>query len=144
MLENIVADTGSDNELPVEVIALPQDLEDVETKPYLISFENYNERECQIKDMLKNQPKKALEIFKLIGTKILAESDFSKFGITSKPIRNEGEYLKLWKGLSPDVEIKELIVQSESRIFYHVIEAVKKFYVVAITATHFETEKVRR
>ncbi len=123
---------------------LPQEIEAPEAISYVISFAKYNEKMCEISGLSKNKAKKALEIFKIIGTKICCEVDYQRHYVDRIPVRNEGEYKKLYHGLPEDVELKEIKLQSDARIFYFDIEPERKFYVVAIRENHLETRKVRR
>ena len=123
---------------------LPQKTEAPEAVPYVISFVKYNESMCEISELNSNKARKAVETFKKIGTKICSEADFQKHSVDRIPIRCEGEYKKLYRGLSPDIDLKEIKLQQDARIFYFDIEPERTFYVVAITQNHLETNKVRR
>jgi len=131
-------------EIPKVVTELPQETEAPEASPYVISFARYNERLCEISLLSSNKARKALETFKAVGTKIRSAVDFQRHHIDQIPVRGEGEYKKLYNGLSGDIELKEIKLQQAARIFYFDIELERKFYVVAITENHFETKKVRR
>ncbi|AKM84482.1 MAG: hypothetical protein VE98_C0001G0023 [candidate division Kazan bacterium GW2011_GWA1_50_15] len=131
-------------EITQSVAELPEESEAPEASPYLISFAKYNERECQIADLQGNMGKKALLILKAIGTKIKCIADFATHNVERRPIRREGDYLKLYRGLSDDIDLHEANLQSTGRIFYFDVEPDRLLYVVAITNRHFETGKVRR
>ena len=111
-------------------------------KFFVISFSQYNEKCCEIDQLLKNAPKEVLKIFKKIGT-ISNSNDFQKNGINKFPIKNDGEYSKLFKKL-PDINLFEHKIHGTQRIFYYLIEEAERiFNVIAITCSHYETEKVR-
>lgn len=129
--------------IPQQVAELKVE-EDPESKPFLISYQKYNDGICQIEYLVKNCPKRALQDLKKIGKDITAFKDFGKYGIDSKPIRNENNYKELFKGLHGDVELYEHKIQQTARIFYFLNEPEKIVYIVAITQNHFETEKNRR
>ncbi|MFH1822974.1 MAG: hypothetical protein ABH830_04725 [Patescibacteria group bacterium] len=122
---------------------LPQDIEAPEAIPYVISFAKYNEKMCQIALLTSNKAKKAIETFKKIGTKICSMADFQRCSIDRIQVLRKGEYIKLYRGLSDDIDLKEIKLQEDARIFYFDIEPQRTLYVVAITQNHLETNKVR-
>ena len=130
-------------QIPEKVASAPQE-EAPEVKPYLISFSKYNEDMCEIEHLDKNKAKRTVETFKTIGTKIRSQADFQRFSIDRIPVKNAGEYKKLFRGLGEDIDLKELKLQQDARIFYFDVEPERMFYVVAITQNHLETDKVRR
>jgi hypothetical protein len=99
---------------------------------------------CEISDLNGNKAKKAIETLKTIGTKIRSTADYQRYSVGRIPVRCEGEYKKLFNGLPQDVDLKELKLQQDARIFYFDIEPDRTFYVVAITQNHLETKHVRR
>ena len=133
-----------DGKIPQEVAEIPQDLSSPEERPYVISFAKYNDDLCEISLLGGNKGRKAVETLKDIGTKVFDVTDFQRHSIDRIPVSYAGEYKKLFKGLSADVEIKEAKLQQNARIFYFDIEPEKTLYVVAIKENHFETDKVRR
>lgn len=138
----IQADDGS--EIPREVAEIPQEEEAPEANPYIISFAKYNENCCEISYLDSNKARKAIERLKIIGTKVRSTADYQRNAIDRIPVRYEGDYKKLFRGLAEDVELKEIKLQQDARIFYFDIEPKREFYVVAITNNHYETDKVRR
>ena len=141
-----LATKPSDEENKLSQIAqkLPQEIEAPETIPYVISFAKYNEKLCEISELSKNKGKKALSVLKEVGTKIFSRADFQRYNIRTDGIANSGEYKKLYNGLAPDIEVRELFLQDTGRIFYFDIEPERILYVVAVRENHFETNKVRR
>jgi hypothetical protein len=119
--------------------------EEPELKPFLISYQRYNDKLCEISEgLVKNCQKKALIDLKKIGKEIFDFKDFKDHGIDAIPVEYKGEYKKLFNRLHPDVELYEHKLQETARIFYFLNEIKKIFYVVAITQAHYETDKVRR
>lgn len=136
--------TGEGTGLPSTIKELPQETEAPEAIPYVISFARYNEDMCQISLLDSNKGRKAVDILKKVGTKIHSEADYQRNFIDRIPVRREGEYKKLYNGLGDDIDLKEIKLQQNARIFYFDIEPERKFYVIAITQNHLETDKVRR
>ena len=134
-------DTGI---IPRGVAELAQEQEDPEGQPYLISFAKYNEKVCEIASLSSNKARKAIGYLKQIGMRVHSIADFQKENLDRIPIRREGEYLKLYNRLAEDIDLKEMKLQADGRIFYFDIEPEKTFYVVAITENHLETRKIRR
>ena len=138
--------TSSDegNVLPQSVAEIPQEIEANEVSPYLISFARYNENMCELSQLNNNKARRLIEILKTIGTKVRSEIDYQRCSIHRTPIRRAGEYKKLFNGLyEDDIELKEIRLQQDARLFYFDIEPKSTLYVVAITNNHFETKKVR-
>ena len=129
------------SELLPSSVALIKDRGDVETKPFYIAYENYNDKLCEIQNLNSSKSKRALKDFKSIG-KLYKLADFSKNNIDYLPIKNSGEYKKLYRGLPTDIELKEHKIGKTERIFYYIVS--KIFFVVAITNKHIETSKTRR
>lgn len=131
-------------EIPQAVAELPQEEEAPEVIPYMISFAKYNEKMCEIEYLNSNKAKKAIETLKIIGTKVRSEADFQKHFVDRLPVNPVGEYKKLFNGIEDGIELKEIKLQQDARIFYFDIEPDRIFYVVAITQNHLETGKVRK
>lgn len=142
--ENVAQPIEERGELPQAVAEMPQEQEVPEASFYVISFAKYNENMCEISMLNSNKARKAILTFKAIGTKISSEADFSKYNIDRLPVHCSGDYKKLYRGLEEDIDLKEIKLQEDARIFYFDIESKRTFYVVAITQNHLETDKVRR
>ncbi len=99
---------------------------------------------CELELLGSNKAKKLIKSLKAIGTKIRSTSDFQRYSIDRIPVRCEGEYKKLFNGLSPDIELRELKLQEKARMFFFDIEPQRILYVVAITENHLETNQTRR
>lgn len=139
-----VTDISDEGDIPKTVAELDQSSEAPEARPYVISFQKYNEKLCEIDSLGKNKGNKALSILKKVGTKVSTRADFQKYGIQTKPIIRDGAYKPLFNRLADDIEIREMFLQDTGRIFYFDIEPDRVLYVVAITENHLETDKVRR
>jgi hypothetical protein len=142
--KEVTAQTEVTNEIPAEVAVMSQQVEAPEANPYSISFANYNERMCEISLLNSNKAKRAVETLKTIGMKVRSTADFQRHSIDRIPVRYDGEYKKLFNGLPNEVELKEIKLQQDARMFYYDIEPERTFYVVAITQNHIETRQVRR
>lgn len=140
----VIKPDDEDGGLPRFVAELPQEGEELEANPYVISFVKYNEKMCELSLLGNNKAKKAIETLKTIGTKVCSSADFQRHSIDQIPVRREGEYKKLFNGLRDDIDLKEIKLQQDARVFYFDIEPERTFYVVAITENHLETDKVRR
>ena len=95
----------------------------------------------------ENSEKKAFKVLRDIGVNFRTEADFAtrlpKLEVI--PIKPEGNYRKLYKGLadSPDIEIKEAKVdRDKGRLFFFMVDRV--LYVVAVRESHYETDKQKR
>jgi hypothetical protein len=107
---------------------------------YLISFKHYREDLCEIDLLDKNKPKECIKVFKRASQASLGK--LNEKNIDRIPIKNSGEYKKLFNRLTNEVSLYEHKVQNTARIFYFV--SAHEFHVIAITNNHFETDKVRR
>ncbi len=117
----------------------------IEEQPFLISFAKYNNRVCEVENLKRNKAKKSLQVLIKIGRDFFDYEDFEKDkGIEKIPVRNKGEYKKLFQRLHPDVELFEHKLQGKGRIFYYINDLEKLFCVVAIKENHFETKRQRR
>lgn len=134
-----------DSQIPRKVAEFQEGDDIPELRPYLISFADYNSKECEISELNASRAKCAISALRDIGTKVTTTTDFQRHGIDRIEVKYKGEYKKLFKRLSPDVELKELkLGGGDARIFYYDVEPEKTLYVVAITNSHYETDKVRR
>lgn len=120
------------------------DEDEPESHPFLISFAKYNVGLCEIDRLEKNKLKKALDTMKLIGSQVYDVKDFQRKNIDMIPVRGEGDYRRLYSKLSPDIELREIKLQQNARIFYFIHEPRKTMFIVAVTNNHYETDKVRR
>lgn len=139
-----VAQMSNDNEIPQVVAEIPQNIEAPEANPYVISFAKYNEKMCELSQLQGNKAKKAIETLKTVGTKVRSTADYQRHSVDRIPVKYEGEYKKLFRGLADDVDLREIKLQQSARIFYFDIEPERTFYIVAITENHLEIDKVRR
>jgi hypothetical protein len=139
-----VTEMQNDGDIPKIVAELPQESDVAEIEPYKISFSKYNEKLCEISLLGKNRGNRALTILKEIGTKVFSRADFQRHDIQTKGVAYDGAYKPLYNKIADGIEIKELFLQGDGRIFYFDIEPARMLYVVAIKENHFETGKVRR
>lgn len=109
-----------------------------ESETYYVSFQHYNDKVCEIKILEKNNARNLVKDLRTIG-KCCSTNDLVSNGIRLSPIYDNGDYHKLFRGLTDDVDIKEHIISSEARLFYFIVR--KTFYIVAITNNHLETNK---
>lgn len=131
-------------QIPPESAELPQSDIEPELRPFLISFQRYSDKECQVDTMDTKVARKALKVVRDIGINIRNEDDFKSRlpKLTVAPVGDFGDYRALFKGLRdlPDVEMKEIkIERDKGRLFFFVID--KIFHVVAIRDSHYETDR---
>lgn len=143
-LPRSVAESNPQEVLTPKVAELSQESESTEASPYVISFGKYNEKLCEIDNLIGNKGKKVLNHLKTIGMNICSFEDFRKNNLEVRTVTNEGEYKKLFNHLGEDIELKELIIGKDERLFFFVIESEKVICIVTIKASHFETNKNRR
>lgn len=122
-------------------VAEPRFREDPEARPFHLSYVYYKDKLCELRDIAKNGPRKILEDFRNIG-RSTDISEFRRYNIDSAPVKNFGEYSKLYSGLPPDAELRENDIQGSARLFYFVVDRI--CFLVTIKNKHFETKKVRR
>lgn len=115
--------------------------EDIEAKPFVISYEYYNDKLCELRNLQKGAHRKILEDFRKIGS-LTNITQFQGNNIDCDDIKDAGEYSKLFNKLPPDIELKENAIQGKARFFYFIVE--RFFHLVAIKNKHFETRKIRR
>lgn len=124
------------SQIPKESAQLPQHDEDPESSPFLISFARYKSSECGINDIDQKRSRKALKLIRDIGTTIHAESDFKNFKL--KNVSPNGDYKRLYRSLPPDVEVRELFIDSDKgRIFFFTIQRI--LFLLCITDAHYNT-----
>ena len=133
-------------QIPLKSAELPQSDIEPELRPYLISFQRYNEKECQVDTMEPKVARKALKVVRDIGINIREEADFQSRlpKLTIAPVTDAGDYRDLFKGLRdlPDIDMKEAKVDNNTgRLFFFIIN--KIFHVVAIRDAHYDTSKTR-
>jgi hypothetical protein len=128
-----------------------------ETRPYDISFAEYNSKECLINDMSKFASKAALKILRDVGVHFNDETNFLSKTITGvriSGVNKEGDYRDIFKGLKDGYHdrLREIVLDKKSykspeenielRLFFVTIEKPKLFYVVAIrNDAHYDTDK---
>lgn len=122
-------------------VALNPNPADLETKPYLISFEYYNDSICEIRLLEKHNARRFLRDIRTIGR--CNRKNLLDNNIKCKKVYNQGAYKKLFTGQLP--QDQQLLYEHEgngsSRIFYFCVN--RCFYVVTITQNHIATHKHR-
>ena len=104
---------------------------------------HYLEKECGINELSSKSYKYFTKYLKQIGrvaTLIDLENQFDARKL--KPVNNFGEYKKLYRGLSYDEQIFELILDTSNRLFFFIVE--NFLYIRTIRAKHSEINKVRK
>lgn len=122
-------------------VALFDDREEKEIKPFHISYESYKRKLCEICNLKQGQSRKALRDMVIIGG-MCNINQFPSNNIQAKPIKNSGEYKKLYTRLPEDIDLKEHKIGGSARIFYYMIDRI--IFIVAIKSKHLETNKNRR
>ena len=108
---------------------------DIETVPYVISFEFYRVDKCQIRLLEQSQARKALETLRKAG-QCLNRKDLLDNNIRLEKIPDGEEYEKYYTQLTPDVELYHCNLGKEQRMFYFIEDTSKKFNVVALRNEH--------
>lgn len=151
-----------DEAIPSIVGEMPESTEAPEAEPYVISFKNYNETECEINSgAMDYYSLDALKTIKTVGVQVPSTGPAgSIFGVANERVHNANEYSRLFKGLTdPEIDMREVKLEgkiqtknyrswsmkpktkriSDGRIFFFPIG--NTLYIVAIRATHYETTK---
>jgi len=130
--------------IPIEV-AENIGIEDIEAENFLFSFKFYNNRLCQLSDLESAKLRKILKFLKVVG-KLHSRSEFSGNNINIKPVKYVGEYKKLYKGLSQDIDIREYKIGRSQAIFFWILSSIKQniIYLICLRNRHFEINKIRR
>jgi hypothetical protein len=106
-----------------ENAAILKNKQDKESQKLHISFEYYQNSECQITNLSNNFAKRILEDLKRIG-QLSSTTELSKANICTDSVRGyDLSYKKFYKGLSPDVKLKEHKI-NKWRIFYFIVEKI--------------------
>lgn len=102
---------------------------------FLISFLHYKVGQCGLKNLAEKSAKQLVKKLKAINNTKIGELPVS--GLVKDNICNSGDYSKLYKDLSPDVEIKEIDFSDSGRIFAYFVE--RYVCIVAIDPNHRNT-----
>ncbi|MEI8061436.1 MAG: hypothetical protein WCG99_04060 [Candidatus Berkelbacteria bacterium] len=123
-------------------VALSPNKDDPEDHLFSISYVYYNDDICEVDKLQHNTAREALKVIRKVG-KLSDPKQFKESGIDFFPVINAGEYKKVFKQSLPiDAEMKEHKIQGTARLFYFTVS--KKFCMVAIVSSHFETAKQRK
>lgn len=116
-----------------------------EAIPFSISFARYNQGECQIDGMNKDNAQATLKVLRDVGVYFKNDDSFQRNRADTeiKFVIDDGEYADLFKGCR-DEEIREIKLAKpdksiDVRVFFFTIE--RMFYVIAARATHYDTTK---
>lgn len=115
-------------------VALLQGDEDEANKTFKISFDYYNDTNCEIKNLEVAPSRKCLSNLKQIGRS--NQKNLRSNNITPSRVHNSGHYKRLFSKLTEDVDLFEIDIGSASRLFYFTCE--NFFHIVAIKNSHFK------
>lgn len=119
---------------------------DYEAQKFSVGFEFYREDLCDIKTLDKSPLRKVLENSK----KICQHTSFYELtrngGFTISPVYNSNHYKVYYKGLAPDIEVKEYDAGSNERAFFFVDNSPSRkiIQMIAITNAHTEDKKTKK
>ena len=107
-----------------------------------ISYKYYLEKECGINNFVSGSYKAFTKYLKDIGKSANLSDLKTCFGHKLKRVENKGEYKKIYNKLSDDEEVFEINLSTTNRLFFFIVE--NFFYIRALRAKHFETNKNRK
>ena len=113
------------------------DYDDKLKENFLFSFVHYKQSQCGLKDLEAASSKQLIKKLRIINETTLRGLASSK--IIRNNVNNSGQYTKLYTGLSPDVEIKEIDFSDSGRIFAYFVE--RFVCIIAINPNHINTHK---
>ena len=114
---------------------------DVEAESFLISFEYYDDKLCEISLLVKNNAKRFIKDIRTLGN--CTQQTLGSSNIMQKKIDNSGSYSKLFKTLPTDVDkLYEHKGNATSRLIYFI--AGRVLYITTILQNHLEINKRRR
>lgn len=137
-----------ENVLIPEEVTLTKDDND-SSKEYLISFVNYLDNECEMNKMITNKDRDlgyALKILKTVSGECEHYRQLKEKNFTIKPVHNNSQYSKLYKGLeNMGIDIRGLLIyeayiktSSDGRMFFWSDEPNKKIYVITVRKNHYK------
>ncbi|MCK5416205.1 hypothetical protein KAI92_02135 [Candidatus Parcubacteria bacterium] len=101
---------------------------------FLFSFVHYKFGQCGLSILDNSNSKKLVKKLKIINE--TSSVDISKSKLIKDDVHNNSKYKALYKGLPPDIEIKEIDFSSSGRIFVYFV---KRFVcVIAIKPNHLK------
>jgi len=121
--------------IPFEVTNIPNN-RDFEDDPYYISFEYYNNKECEVEELPKKSVSCILNDLKIICKS--KEKNLRHSGIGCDSVYDSGEYSGIFKGLPDGVEVKEHKFHGTRRLYYFLLRHV--FYVICTSNKHKESK----
>ena len=111
-------------------------------RTYSVSFFNYKKKDCELQDIEGSSAKKIIKWMREIG--LSCSWDEAEFSSNIKSVRNENHYSYLFSGLPLDIEIKEIVLSGENRLFFYIDAALKVVNCILIKNCHLEAKKKKR
>ena len=130
-----VADLDSGKIPPM--VAVSSKIDDFENKKVVLSFEQYNQRQCGLAKIAKTEAKHLTAELKKISetaAKHFRHEQISR--IACKPVYGSGNYAPLFNGLPEDAELLEVNYTKAGRVFGYMVQNV--FNVVAVAKEHLK------
>jgi len=118
-------------------VALSTKIEDYQESKVVLSFERYNQKQCEIAKLQNKDSKKLTNELKKMSETFLKHfrsQDVSR--IACKPIHCSRNYAPIFNGLSKDVELLEIDYTGSGRIFGYLLRNI--FNVVVIKVKHLK------
>lgn len=101
---------------------------------FKISFEKYNNKKCEIKNLECSPAKKALAFFRDVGN-CTSQEEIYRLG-KGDHVKNAQNYSFLFDNLDEDVDMREYRLSGESRLFYYVDDAKKEVNCILLKNSH--------
>ena len=149
--EPVLEDAGDVVEAQMRRAAsYPDEAEAPESLPYSISFAQYKEKKCEMREMEKSNAAALLLVIRAVGMHYKAEHQPPPLErMEFKPVFNDGDYCELYRSLDQE-EVKEIKYTHPSknidlRLFYFTVPSKRMFYIIAAkSAQHIDTDKGAR
>ncbi len=112
-----------------------ENIEDFDNKKIVFNFENYNQGDCEIYNLQKQDAKKLTNRLQNMSS-VLAKHilTFQTSGFVCKTVENAKSYSSLFSTLPPDVELLEVYYSDKGRLFGYMVNNI--FSVVAVLIKH--------
>lgn len=111
------------------------DYDDELKENFLISFVHYKSSECGMGKLVDGSARQLVKVLKKLNS--TKRKDLPNSRLIRDSVNNSGDYSKLYNGLSPDVEIKEIDFSDTGRIFAYFVR--RYVCIVAINPVHKNT-----
>lgn len=119
----------------VAIIHEKPDYDDEQKENFLFSFIHYKPGQCGLSNLCDASAKQLVKKLRIINETTLRGLADSK--LIKDNINNSGDYAKLYTGLSPDIDIKEICFSDRGRIFAYFVK--RYVCIVAIDPNHINT-----